>query len=487
MTSKITAIALTLALTASSVMAQSLSRDETSPALLEDAASYSELFGVSQEEAVARLHLQRLAGDLDARLAKEAADTYAGLWIDNGETFSVVVRTTAPAGRDLTMDLLDDKNALALAPFIEVQTAQWTLAELEDARVAAHHMVRELGFEVDSDIDIKTNRVEIYTVEPQGVGRSLGGSGLQLPMAVEVVGVDALASTEQLVLEGGQALTTCTGGFTVRRNSTGEVGISTAAHCGNTQRAFGTVLPFRAEDQQGNQDVQWHSSCGIFDVSNRFNSGIGMRAVVGTRSRTQQAVGSLVCKWGMTSGRTCGTIQSRNYAPSYVTSASSTFIRVDGGATNLSDPGDSGGPWFVEDRAYGIHSGQPGGDANDALYMPINYISSLGVSVLTFDPAGCNQRPTASFNWNIIGGPGQRVDFDASASNDPDGTIVNYRWDFGDGQTVNTSSPTISHLYFIESNYSVTLTVTDDDGATAIDIDFIPLCEDQPFAIICAR
>ena len=43
----------------------------------------------------------------------------------------------------------------------------------------------------------------------------------------------------------------------------------------------------------------------------------------------------------------------------------------------------------MEDIAYGIMSGSPGGDLNDALYMPINYISSLGVSVLTSAPGPC--------------------------------------------------------------------------------------------------
>ncbi len=54
--------------------------------------------------------------------------------------------------------------------------------------------------------------------------------------------------------------------------------------------------------------------------------------------------------------------------------------------------GDSGGPWYVENLAYGIHMGRPSGDNKDAIYMPIDYISSIGVSVLTSNPPGpqCN-------------------------------------------------------------------------------------------------
>jgi PKD repeat protein len=63
---------------------------------------------------------------------------------------------------------------------------------------------------------------------------------------------------------------------------------------------------------------------------------------------------------------------------------------------------------------------------------------------------------------------GDTVQFDASASYDPDGTIVSYEWDFGDGSPIGTGvNPT--HIYHAPGNYTVTLTVTDDDGATDTD------------------
>ena len=56
------------------------------------------------------------------------------------------------------------------------------------------------------------------------------------------------------------------------------------------------------------------------------------------------------------------------------------------------------------------------------------------------------------------------VQFDASASNDPDGEILEYAWDFGDGQT--GTGPTPEHTYATTDAYGVTLVVTDNDGAT---------------------
>ena len=54
--------------------------------------------------------------------------------------------------------------------------------------------------------------------------------------------------------------------------------------------------------------------------------------------------------------------------------------------------------------------------------------------------------------------------FDGSASTDPDGTVAGYAWTFGDGATGAGAGPV--HTYAIAGTYSVTLTVTDDKGAT---------------------
>jgi len=78
-------------------------------------------------------------------------------------------------------------------------------------------------------------------------------------------------------------------------------------------------------------------------------------------------------------------------------------------------------------------------------------------------PTGPNQPPTASFTF-APSSPiaGSSVGFNASASSDPDGSIVSYAWSFGDGGT--GSGATVSHTYAAPGSYTAQLTVTDDDG-----------------------
>ena len=70
----------------------------------------------------------------------------------------------------------------------------------------------------------------------------------------------------------------------------------------------------------------------------------------------------------------------------------------------------------------------------------------------------------------------QEVTFDASGSHDPDGSIVSYEWDFGDGTT--GSGRVVRHRFPTPGTYTVTLTVRDNEGLQGSyqqDIEVFPL------------
>ncbi len=72
-----------------------------------------------------------------------------------------------------------------------------------------------------------------------------------------------------------------------------------------------------------------------------------------------------------------------------------------------------------------------------------------------------NQSPKAAFTQTA---DFLTASFDATGSTDSDGTVTGYAWDFGVG--VQASGAQQSHTFAAAGTYPVTLTVTDDRGAT---------------------
>ncbi len=73
--------------------------------------------------------------------------------------------------------------------------------------------------------------------------------------------------------------------------------------------------------------------------------------------------------------------------------------------------------------------------------------------------------PTASFDFSPTNpAPGDQVGFDAGASRDDDGQIVQYEWDFEDDGTFDASGVTATTTYPTAGIFTARLRVTDNDG-----------------------
>ncbi len=106
-------------------------------------------------------------------------------------------------------------------------------------------------------------------------------------------------------------------------------------------------------------------------------------------------------------------------------------------------------------------------------------VTVLLVGVLMIGVSGCelldnllgpvlNKAPVAMIQPSRTSGPAAlAVTFDAAESYDPDGVILNYDWAFGDGET--DSGLQVTHSYTEPGRHMVTLTVTDEDGASGRD------------------
>jgi YVTN family beta-propeller protein len=91
-----------------------------------------------------------------------------------------------------------------------------------------------------------------------------------------------------------------------------------------------------------------------------------------------------------------------------------------------------------------------------------NELDNGNVLAIAFGP---DQAPNAALA--VTPGPEyQSTQFDASASTSPYSTITNYAWNFGDGTTANTTTPTTSHVYTSPGPFTATVTETDAIGTS---------------------
>jgi hypothetical protein len=112
------------------------------------------------------------------------------------------------------------------------------------------------------------------------------------------------------------------------------------------------------------------------------------------------------------------------------------------------------------------------------------------VTVTGAPAPGGNQPPVASFTYSDPQTPSaccfteRPISFNAAGTDDPDGHIVKYQWDWtSNGIYHEYPSATASHTYGSAGTYYVTLRVTDDGGAFATTTRAVNVSDDLPKAV----
>ncbi len=390
--------------------------------------AYSQTYRVSVTEAARRLSLIQQAGRLERRLQLELPDTFAGLYIEHHPEFRVVVKFTSDAQARLATYTRD--------PEFVAETSPRSLEILLATQEELGEQLRSAGVQFESGLDIRNSEINVFVLDPVVVSKRVStllsvANFVNVRKTVGFIEITDIAGGNQLA--GTQQI--CTSGFNVVEPVTRELGISTAAHCDDnvSYTSPAAALVFQGEQNAGSYDVQWHKQPTSGTPQKQLNEITVPGGSVKITSETSSSglpIGAMVCKSGITTGNTCGEVADKN-SQSLYNGEIGTYIRVHNvNGQVMTEGGDSGGPVFGSDTAYGLVHGRGGSGTathDDMYFMPIENISSLGISVLTKKfkveniPSVSGSPSSIPVNINFSGYPRFPVDATVEIVTCPDG------------------------------------------------------------------
>jgi streptogrisin C len=378
-------LALLLLVFATAAAAETVQTHEQ--ALAQDAAQYAEQFGVTQREALRRLKAQQDSVAATDSIAREFADRLAGISIEHVPEYRIVVLLTGP-------EPVPDRSAAGV-PIIFRTGAKATHTEAVAAM--RRHLIdfrSELPGERGAGYDQRTGEVVLLITPAEAAQLGIDAirtraeqlSGVPVRIAVNRLIESNMSVDGGGLVEGLNLLTQhrnrCTSGFVV---TNGEINaITTAAHCpdqltyvdldGNSS----PTLPMIGSWGLAYRDVQINGSANSPDPLFYADRGAGsLRQVETWRSVASTRAGDFVCHYGESSGYSCATVELTDYAPPGDLCGgpcSPTWVTVRGPSCI---PGDSGGPVFSGDVAFGIAKGINRNDAGQCefyYYMSTDYL-----------------------------------------------------------------------------------------------------------------
>jgi hypothetical protein len=325
------------------------------------------------EVAKLRAQLQKLAMMLRPYLGRLLPDL-GSLWIEDAKAGPHLVLSLPPAASPIVADVLGKDKAIVLAGVtVEVRyNVRVGKKKLEDEMRGVRALLDEKGIPATVAADPTSAVTYITPLDERGRGDADAIAALAGQKARKEVVIKGPKQIGSQSFVGGHIIDQqgCTWGFSVM---VGNVpGTTTAAHC---VPASGVLPPYyyygtfgmgrTASLKQGKVDAARHTSDPA--VNNQYDNFIdrgsaagGLLEITAKNTWGNTSIGDVACHVGVGSGgglpaQSCGWVTYDNVSPSWVTN-SLEFIQVE--SPSLKQwPGDSGGPWFYGNTAFGIHSG----------------------------------------------------------------------------------------------------------------------------------
>lgn len=342
---------------------------EASPQTIEDdLALVAEANAWSVEEANANYIAGDRIGEIAEQVASERPEMYIGAALADKPGDAPTLYIKGPADQ-----FIRDLIAASGIEIVLADNQRFSFDELEARKLRVHHALEALGFRyVATSVNIAGGGVipagvaledglasraeDIIAALPADLRSSVR---LTLHEAPNVVDLQAFGGMRVRDTAPGGGL--CTSGFSVRNAATGVLGISTAGHCFSidqvTHPGHGNhVITFRGEHRGQWGDIEWHSSAEL-EPDDFYSDPAIIRDVAAIEPRANIVLNEAICFFGRTSlDRDCS-LQVDDVSQSCTNNGvfNDRLVLMDG--AGVAAPGDSGGPWFFGNKAYGSMKG----------------------------------------------------------------------------------------------------------------------------------
>ncbi len=365
-------------------------------ALAVDMAGFAKDFGISETEMRRQYDVQEALAAVDWT---GLDDGYAEYGTDPGKAFRVWYRTT----RTPNQDVIDAMKSAGAYEYLKVVQVPLSLEELESRAQRVWASVHSRDASIGVSIDTLKGAAVLHPAGPWTADSAARARAAAEGFNVPVVLGSSLPHPTTI---GGKRLSTsiggCTGGFVVE-SASGARSLTSAGHCAqlNEVVAYSGGNGFTVRDRLYDHDHDVLEIDRAGETWNpAFDDGSAWRYVTGRKFYSGMAVGDLVSKYGITSGRTRGTVRSIYACSALGCNPGVYWVSVaptdDGGwlppgetAKAFVWDGDSGGPVFNGGIAWGLVSSRtkdcafPGAECKWlGIFMPQQRIGDLGLTVV---------------------------------------------------------------------------------------------------------
>jgi len=377
---------LALLLMTFAAMASAQPVQSEAEALADDAAQYAAQFSVTPDEALRRLRAQEATVAATDAIAREFVARLAGISIQHSPDFRVVVlltgtdpvpereaagvpvvfRTGAKATHEQALEALRKHLIDFRTDLPNARGAGYDQRTGEVVLLVTREDASRLGLEA-----IRARAERVGGVPVRVVINELNESNMSVNGGGRVEGLNLQTNRRNL----------CTTAFVITNGETNA--ITTAAHCPDEltyvdRDGTSVVLPMIGSWGAAYRDVQINGSAQSPEPLFYSNRGAGtLRQLVSWRNVASTRAGDFICHYGESSGYSCATVELTDYAPPGDLCGGPcfpTWVTVRGPSCV---PGDSGGPVFSGEVAFGIAKGVNRASSGECLfyyYMSTDYL-----------------------------------------------------------------------------------------------------------------